>query len=240
MKKLLYTVVLILGLVNCLYPQDLKLGFTTGIGTYSMTGLKSINEYIPQNLPFDTELISDFPPYLYYQPTLVVKFAAFSVGLVYTFQSTGSRISAKDYSAEYRFDMKVKSHNPNIYGEFNLLSKNKYHFSVYSGAGLVFSNLEMINYFNLQDSVVNDATNGFKAMNYYLEPGLKATYSFTPKMSAGINAGYLVQLGSKGFYEENEKENKLMDPTNYNQVKPEWDGFRFGISLFYNIITKAK
>lgn len=238
MKKILYIVVLILGLENYLYPQDFKLGFTTGIGTYSMSGLKTINEFIPQTLLFDTELVSDFPPYLYYQPTIMMSFATFSLGLVYTFQSTGSRISAKDYSAEYRFDMKVKSHNPGIYGEINLLSKNKYQCSVYSSAGFVFSNLELIEYFNLQDTVVRDGTLTFKALNYYLEPGLKATYSFTPKMSVGINAGYFVQLGKKGFYKESDKENTLMDPTNRNPVKPEWNGLRFGISLFYTIKTK--
>jgi len=240
MNKILYIIVLVLALDNYIYSQDLKVGFTTGIGIYSMSGLKTINKEIAQSLPFDTQVVSDFPPYFNYQPTVVMKFAEFSFGLVYTFQSTGSRISGKDYSGEYRFDMKVNSNNPGIYGEINILSKNKYKFSIYSNAGLVFSNLKMNEYFNLQDTVLTDASTKFKALNYYFEPGIKATYSLSPELSLAVNAGYFVQFGDKGFYEESNKENRLMDPINQKPVNSDWNGFRLEISVYYTTHKKAK
>jgi len=240
MNKILFLLVLVLALDNYIYSQDLKVGFTTGIGTYSMSDLKTINTAISQSLPFDTQVVSDFPPYLYYQPTVVMKFADFSFGFVYTFQSTGSRLSGKDYSGEYHFDMKVNSNNPGIYVEINMLAKQKYKFSIYSNAGLVFSNLKMSEYFNLQDTVLTDASNKYKALNYYVEPGIKATYSLSPEFSFAVNAGYFIQFGDKGFYKESNKDYILMDPTNQKPLNPGWNGFRVGVTAYYALHKKVK
>jgi hypothetical protein len=240
MNKILYIIVLVLALDNYIYSQDLKVGFTTGIGTYSMSGLKTINKAITESLPFDTQVVSGFPLYLYYQPKVVMKFADFSFGLVYTFQSTGSRISGKDYSGEYRFDMKVNSNNPGIYAEINILSKNNYKFSIYSNGGFVFTNLKMNEYFNLQDTLLTDASTKFKALNYYFEPGINATYSLSPVLSLALNAGYFIQFGSKGFYKESNKDYILTDPSNQKTINPDWNGIRVGISAYYAFHKKVK
>jgi len=237
MKKIVISIVIILVLHNCTYSQNFKFGFTTGIGTYSMSDLKIINDAVIEYLPFDTKIVSDFPPYLFYQPKIILEFNTLSLGLVYTFQSTGSRISGKDYSGEYRFDMKVNSHNPGIYAELGILSKPEYKFSVYSNAGLEFSNLKINEYLNLEDSVIHNYEQSFKAMNYYVEPGIIATHTFTSKFSIGINAGYLIEFGKNGFYKD-KKENELLDPSGH-QTKPNWNGFRFGATIYYTINKKT-
>ena len=240
MKKVLQKTILTLLIGNCIYSQDIKLGFKTGIGIYSMSGLKIINNAVPLTLPFDTKLVSNFPPYFYYQPAFLIRFANYSLGLVYSFQSTGSRISGNDYSGEYRFDMKVNSNNPGIHGEISIISRPKFQISLYSSFGVAFSNLKMNEYLNIQDSVLMNETYKFKALNYYFEPGINTTYTITSLLSVGINAGYFIQFGDQAFHLDGNKENKLIDPNNRKPVKPDWKGFRLGLSFFYNIYSKGK
>ena len=91
------------------YSQSLDAGFQLGTGFYSMSGLKSINNEVVRSLQFDSEIVSDFPPYFAYRPFILFNFGSYKFGIRYTFNSTGSRVSSKDYSGEYRFDMKIRS-----------------------------------------------------------------------------------------------------------------------------------
>jgi len=59
-------------------------------------------------------VVKDFPPYLYFQPELSWGNDTFSIGICDAFQSTGARISVKDYSGEYRMESRIKSHAPAI------------------------------------------------------------------------------------------------------------------------------
>jgi hypothetical protein len=232
-KRVLITLLLLISFIRA-NSQEFNFGFQTGIGTYSMKGLKNINKTVPQGLPFDTKLVSDFPAYFYYRPSIIIRFNDFGLGLVYSFQSTGSRISAKDYSGEYRFDMKIKSNTPGIYCEVKLSAENKFNFYLYSIIGPSFSNLETKEYFNVADTVLTNANYKFKAQNYYIEPGINFLFP-VKAFSFGLNLGYLIQFGDQAFYTGNDKKNILFDTKNQVSVKPDWNGFRVGLSVFYNL-----
>lgn len=218
--------------------QNLMFDFQFGLGTYSMSGLKKINNNALAKIPFDTKLVSDFPAYWYYRPLVLMKFEDKNLGLIYTYQSTGSRISGKDYSGEYRFDMVVNSHCPGLYGNANVYLIGNFIFSVDASAGLNFSNLKINEYLNVFDSVITNKTTTFKALNYYFEPGLDIKYSFK-HFYFGFNTGYFVTIGKEAFYTENDKQNKLYDGSNGSPIKPEWNGFRFGLSVSYYIYHKT-
>ena len=100
------------------YSQEIKIGFQSGYGKYSMTGL---DDYCKKsyNYGLKTKIVSGFPGYLYYRPSIVVKFEDINFGLIYTFQSTGARKSYKDYSGEYLLDMLVESNSPGIYADLD-------------------------------------------------------------------------------------------------------------------------
>lgn len=232
-KRVLITLFLLISFIRA-NSQEFNFGFQSGIGTYSMKGLKNINSEVPQGLPFDTKLVADFPAYFYFRPTMLIRFNNFCLGLVYSFQSTGSRISAKDYSGEYRFDMKVKSNAPGIYCEITLSAEDNFRFNLYSIIGPSFSNLETKEYFNVADTVLRNANYKFKAQNFYIEPGINFLLPLKA-FSFGINLGYLVQFGDQAFYTGNNKKNILFDTKNQVSVKPDWDGIRIGLSVFYNL-----
>jgi len=234
MKKTIQIIILFFTFINQTNSQDIKLGFQSGIGTYSMSGLKGLNNTITQSLPFDSKIVSDFPQFWYYRPMAFMKLNNNWIGLVCTFQSTGSRISAKDYSGEYRCDMKVNTLSPGIYGDINLWSQFNFRASLYAIIGISFSNLAINNYFNVLDTVLTNETVNCKAMNYYCEPGLNLTYSIK-SVSIGVNIDYLLQFGDQAFYTGGNTNNKLYNPQTQSAVKPEWNGIRAGVSIYFSI-----
>ncbi len=231
MKKKHLLAILLLFTVVCGYSQKLGIGFQTGVGTYNMSGLEDLNSYVIRNLPIKTKLVSDFPAYWYYRPSVSLNFDRFSIGFLSTFQSTGSRVSAKDYSGEYRFDIKVKSNNPGIYAEAALFVQEKMQLTFSSIVGISLSRLKMEEYTAVYDEKQTDNTE-FKALNYYVEPGFNF-YCQVYFITVGINAGYFLQFGKQAYYTNNNKDYKMGNPGTGAPIKPDWNGFRVGLSARY-------
>lgn len=217
--------------------SNLKLGYQIGFGTYSMNNLKDINDQVSESLPFDSKIVDNFPGYLYFRPSVTLEFAKYSIGLICSFQSTGSRISSKDFSGEYRFDTKVKATSPGIYGDIKLLSQKKSRLCVYSIAGLIFSKLNIHETLTLKSSHGENQSIDFKAQNYFLEPGIDYSYSIG-SLSVGLNVGYFITIGSQGFYSGDNKKNSLQNSKNNQDVTPDWNGIRSGFSILYTFRSK--
>jgi len=202
-----------------------------------MNSLKNINDQISESLPFDSKVVDNFPEYLYFRPSVSLEFAEYSLGLIYTFQSTGSRISAKDFSGEFRFDTKVHSSAPGICGDIKILSQKNSKLCIYSIAGLLFSKLNTQESLTLQSSQVQNQNIEFKALNFFLEPGLSYYYSIG-SFSLSLNTGLFITIGSQAFYSGNSNKNTLHDNKNQQDVKPDWNGIRAGFSILYTIRSK--
>jgi hypothetical protein len=237
MKKIFLLLLLSLFAGKCLYSQQFSIGFSGGVGTWRMNELKSLNETVQPN--FDAKLVTDFPARFYYQPSLLMKMDKVTLGLNYTYQSTGSRISAKDYSGEYRFDMLVHSNNVGVYAAMDVVTLKNSRLSVYVKPGLSFSNLEIKQYLILLNTVLDDQSVSFKALNYYLEPGMEYSWSVFPSFSIEVNLGYYLQAGKQDFYTDGDKDRELTNPVSGESVKPNWTGIRFGLTLVYTINPKA-
>ena len=239
MTKVSYISLLFLLVTIPCKSQQIETGVQGGLGNYSMTDLKELNEIVVRHTPFDTKMVHDFPAYFYYRPFILLKLKKISFGLVYTFQSTGSRISARDYSGEYLLDMVVNSSGPGIYDEIVLYGHNNIHYSFYSTFGALFSNLKMKESLVVNDESQTDEKFKFKSFNYYLEAGLKISYSYQ-FLDFGFNAGFQIQAGDGSFrYSENE-DVKLINTENNNPVRPEWNGFRAGLSISYRFPQSSK
>jgi hypothetical protein len=220
---------LMLGVSSSLMCQEISLGMTTGISTYSMTDMKALNEALYPD--FDAKLVSDFPPYVYFQPDLKFTWVRISLSLEYTYFSTGSRISAKDYSGEYRLDMLVHSNNAGIMLGWELIRKNKVRLMAGVKGGMAFSGLKAVYYLELNNSVKNEFNNKLKAIHYYFEPCLDLDYYILPKVSLGLQGGYYFDIGNKPF----KSDFTLTNPETGYTVGPDWKGIRIGIAVSYVI-----
>lgn len=216
--------------------QSLELGFGTGSGSYAMSELKIMNSNILEYSPFEAKLVEDFPPFFYYRPYMLVKGKYLGIGLQYSYESTGSRISSIDYSAEYRFDMVIHSNSPGLYATFGLPLFKNLSVGAYSAIGLIYSTLSIHEYLSAEDEPIFDNKYKFKAKNTSIEGGLELRYKIAC-LGIKLNGGYLYHDQRGHFYQN-------LDPsTNPNinllQSHPNWNGYRFGISIFYTFVFKS-
>ena len=237
MYKKILVVLFLFSLVQGANAQHVKVGYQIGLGTYSMNALKNINDQVLESLPFDSKVVDNFPGYLYFRPSVSLVFAGYSIGLIYTFQSTGSRISAKDFSGEYSFDTKVHSSAPGIYGDLKIFSKKKNTLCINSAAGILFYKLNTHESLTLQSSQVQNQVIDFKAQNFFMEPGLSYYYSMG-SFCLGLNAGYFITIGNQAFYYGDINKTKLHDYKNQQDVKPDWNGIRAAFSISYTFGLK--
>jgi hypothetical protein len=239
MGKIIYTVSLGILLCSESIAQNVCAEFQAGTGTYLMNDLKGLNRAIKAGIPFDTKLVADFPPFLNYTACIKVQVSNASFGLVYSFQTTGSRISGKDYSGEYYFDMTVNGHAPGIYTEIMFPSDIRVNFSVFSVFGVLFSSLKMHEFLTVLNTVATDDTYRFKSRNLYFEPGFCINYP-VKSLKFGINAGYLVQFGNGSFRDSENSGSYLANQQTGDAVRPGWGGLRAGLSVCFSFPGKSK
>jgi hypothetical protein len=182
--------------------------------------------------------VSDFPGYWYYQPSLKIAFKKFGVGLNYSSNSTGSRISGKDYSGEFRFDMRLRKNSPGVFIEYYPYSVSGFRLCIEGNGGLMFSSLHLEQNLIVNSTTLLNDSYDFKAKNYFFQPGLKAIYRLN-SFEFEFTAAYLLQFGDGTFYNESDRKLTLNNSTTGAPVKPEWTGFKVGAGINF-ILIKSK
>ncbi len=237
MKRHLLTLLIVAGSLNA-WSQKPVIGFQTGLEFCGMSDLTDINLTVKSTIPFDTKLLADFPGYWYYQPMFKIAFEKFSAGIEYSFNSTGSRLSGTDYSGEYLFDMRVRKKSPGLFAEYSFPSQKGISYRLVSGAGVMFSSLQIDENLIVNDIQIIDDSYGFRSINYYLQPGFKTIYAWN-LFEFEINSTFLFQIGRGAFHRETDKNQLFVNQATGRPVKPGWTGFKIGISVNY-IIGKSE
>lgn len=238
MLKISTSIIAAMLLVSGLWAQELNFSYSVGVGSYKMDNLKPFNDYVKEVIPFETKIVSNFPPYFYYQPMVSLRVKAFQVGVGYAFHSTGSRVSSKDYSGEYSFDTKVNSHSPILNLNLAVYRKGFIRTSIYAESGVDFSRINFHENLYVLDTQLIDDYDKYKAFNINFEAGITVMYEWK-KFGVGINTGYLTMITLRAFHVPDNKNYFLIDPVTNDKVNPMWDGLRFGITISY-CLNKAK
>jgi len=212
--------------------QNIKFGIQTGIGTYNMSDLRNLNEVLTQKNPLNPKITSNYPPFIYYQPTIIFEFNFINIGFLYSRQSSGSRISIKDYSGEYRFDSKINSNVFGILSEIRFNPSDKLEFKLYSELGVLQTSLKLSEFFEVNGQPNLNDNYSFKSVNYYFEPGIKLSYPIK-QFCAEFNLGYFSQFG-----EETLSGKETLTNYDGDKIKADWSGLRCGLSVFYKIPYK--
>jgi hypothetical protein len=218
-----------------LKAQEIKFCFQTGFGFYSMSSFKTITQKSFAALPFDAKIISNYPPYLFYQPMLKFACKNFEFGFLYLFQTTGSRISSADYSGEYRLDTKINSNSPGIIINGAIKDYKIIKLGLSLKAGMNFSELKINETFRL-DTVTNTSNYRLTAKSGYFEPGM---YFIYPKnrMSLELNIGYYKEI-LKNDYTFNEGSQGEIPVKKKFTDSDIWDGLRIGVTFSYTILRR--
>ncbi len=87
--------------------QDLHLGFSAGLAFANMEGARSSLENKLHSLPYQAGITDNFPAWFEYKAEMSADFDMVMFGVYYMRSSTGGRISAKDYSANYFYNVEM-------------------------------------------------------------------------------------------------------------------------------------
>ena len=223
---------LFLCICSTAHPEDLKIGIQGGLGFYRMKELKEFNTSVYESLPFKADVISNYPPFFYYQAVFLLAYKKFSVGVQTGFSSTGSRISSKDYSGEYLMDASIHCWSPGLHLDISLWTiKPKSRLSLYSEGGVAFSRLNMSETLTVYDQKYINSSYSFKVRNYYIEPGLRFQRTIYNNIIAELTAGYFIQSGKRDL--QTDKNEMIF--VGGHALNAEWTGFRCGLSVLFFI-----
>lgn len=234
MKKIFLSVYVGLILIITASGQDLNFGVSVGLAFPTMKSAKSQFVYIQKSLPFEAEITDNFPAWIEYKAEFNADYDAFMIGFYILGSTTGGRISSKDYSANYVFDMNMRNvaFGLNIKMPIKKSNKTRLFFCLGGGPEVLntdvleeielYSDNRKISYLNVQEK-----NQGFHAIF-----GLTAEIRFTNRISASIYTNYY--FSSYRFPETT----YYTFTTNKFMIFPKWNGFRSGLSVFYTIPEK--
>lgn len=230
---------LVLGIASfvlSVQAQNHRLCLQTGYGFYNMSTFSQLTTLLQSTLPFESKVISNYPPYHYYQPMFKFKKNNLDIGFYYLFQTTGARISSVDYSGEYKFDSKVNGHSPGVYLSGIMKQYKKDRFEFFLQAGLTFSTLKISEYLRI-DTIATNTENAFNSYGVYCEPGINYIYN-VKRMGFEINVGYFKEILRSEYSAKEGEAGKIGVGKKINDFDV-WDGVRVGLTFSYQLNTNS-
>ncbi len=214
---------LIFILLNCnsfLQAQKAELMFYTGVASYSMHDLKELNSDLQSQLPFNSKVTSDFPVTWQLGGQFAVQVSKkYKIGILYAYNSTGSRITSSDYSGSYYYDNIVTGHSIGMLNGFPVYDHNAFKIAFNANIGMVLSILKLKEELNVSDTTISTAVQ-YSALGIFLEPRFEFSYQWK-HLKGAILAGYFVNPMGRIQNNLGEKSTSTIS----------WSGFRFGFVL---------
>lgn len=212
--------------------QKILYGFETGLGSYQMTDLKSVmSEGLSPNL-LHPPIVTNFPPYLFFSPSITFCNYFSRWGLNFTLFSTGARASIRDYSGEYRYDNVVVGFAPALFSERTMFVRNKFVTYLHLDVGVLYSTLNLDEFLKVNDSEIFHESLDAMSWNVFVKPCLKTTYPISERFNLQLNVGYHFDLLRGGLSEPTELATYLKYVKG-NGLKLQWDGIRIGFGCTY-------
>ena len=203
-----------------LKAQTVELMFTAGMGGYSMRDLKKMNTDMQSQIPFNTKLTNDFPMTMQYGGHFAVRLSHnYKIGVLYAFNSTGSRITSSDYSGSYYYDNIVTGHTIGMLNGFRLYDYKAFRVDFQANIGIVASILRLNEELTVADTTISTSAH-YSAVGIFLEPRAEFSYRWK-NLKTGVYLGYFVNPMGKITNSQGQKSTSTIN----------WSGLRFGIEV---------
>jgi hypothetical protein len=233
MKKIL---VLIMVLLSCwqlsaqFNPGRLKFGILGGYAFYSQNDLKSLNQIISDEIPFDTQIIDDFEPVFYFGGYVQYElFNQFYLGPAYEYHYTGSRLGARDYSGMFSFDQYVRTHQLGLKADYSLFSMKRMFIAAELNLGANFTEWEMDSNLEIgeNEEYSEQELEQLEGFSWYVSPTLKLGYRILSWVSLTGRVGYFFDVNQNYHYQNNK---------NIDVIKnPDWSGLKLSAGLEFQL-----
>lgn len=216
----------------CCAAQRFLINVGAGVGTYSMTDMKTLQSELKEQLPAKATVTDEFPSYFYYEASghwLAGK--SFFTGLAVAYGSTGGRAQYQDYSGYIRTDQLLKYVNVSVPVGFAIHPKEmlSIHFDLKPTYTFTITDLK---FDEAVLSLREVQTLRFTSSNIAAQPGLMLIRTIRQFAVSAQASYYVTVVKGKMYYKEN-NEAFLID-TKGDPLHATWDGLRLslGVSLF--------
>lgn len=229
-----YISIFILLLVNLqvwAQPGEIRASYHLGAGQYMMQGLKSLNKQRLEGIAVNAKILQNYP--IYFTHTLVISqsFAEINyLGISIEHQSTGSRISYKDYSGELTLDSRLTANSIGIFYEGIVAEKKGIDIAWGSYLYYNFSSLQFDNYLKVNSGTQSEIIR-FESKGISLQPFISASKQ-VKSLILGTELSAYLNIASKDFYLAQNKDATLVD-NNGSEISPDWTGLRFKARISY-------
>lgn len=216
-----------------LSAQNLEFYFGSGIGNSNLTDLKKIQEIRITSFNVPSKLTENFPARYYFMGEARYKISRISYGMYYSYSSTGSRCSYRDYSGAVNMDIISSSNYIAPLISFSVFNSEKCNLDLSLRTPFIFSKVSFTDYLEVYGDVFTDTLTVY-SNSFAFNPGIEISYKYSI-LKFGLRAGYL--LDTKGFlHQQGDKERYL--EIKYNKVYTNWSGYRFEILAGISILSK--
>ena len=185
-----------------------------------MTDIKKLNSDLQETVPFPTKLTSSFPITFQFGGYFAARITDhFTLGLIYAYNSTGSRVASGDYSGTYYFDNILTGHSFGLLSGYRVYQHKSLRVDLQANLGVVITNMEMKEDLHVADTSISSSYQ-YSSTGFYAEPRCEASYSWK-YLKAGLYLGYYLNAAGKLQTDEGQK----------TTTTTNWSGIRFGILI---------
>lgn len=234
MKNLLKILVLLISmlLANSSGAQKLLFGVGGGYATFSMNDLKDYNTTVQNNLSFTPVLTDNFPGWLNFNADVLYSLPKLlAAGLTVSTTSTGSRLHLSDYSGEYSFDNRQHGWFPGVKVLVGKAPGRQSGFSAAMESGMAFSSMSFNEKFVLYEEETGDKQE-FSARGFFVKPGITYMQHIGNQLIVAANVSYYLSF-ENGYYIKGNSDQKITNTDTGKNIKPNWNGLRAGILIYW-------
>lgn len=196
-----------------------------------MNELKDFNSNALQSLPVEAKVVDNFPQTGFFEGNLLYNFKKIYLGVSFTYQTTGSRISYIDYSGELKYDQIVSSYSIGPIIKLKLNREKRLNFNPYISTNIINSSYrleEKVVLFTEEDNNSTDLESSGILINF----GLEVIYKYE-WIGAGVFIGYTQDTYGDLFLDGEE-----VYLEGSNQFSTNWSGIRYGINITFELNMK--
>ena len=234
MRKIMLSISLALLSVCPIFSQDFHIGLSAGIAFPRMELAKYQLKGVHASLPFEAKITDNFPAWIEYKAEFYHDFDYFEIGLYFAKNTTGGRISSKDFSGNYSFDqhMSCVVFGPALKLRVIEFYKTRIFFSLGVGAEFLKTDIleEIELYANNKKITYLKVRNLMQGIHASL--GLSADYKLSDRFSASLYLNYYIS----SYHDQ--KTRYYTFKHNEIRIKPQWNGARSGLTIFYTFPKK--
>jgi hypothetical protein len=231
----IFFIIPLLLLSAALVSQRFTLEFETGLGSYTMSELSQNIHHSAQHNILNPQVVSDFPPFVYYRPGLGFKTNNHHLGFSLGFYSTGARSAVRDYSGSYHSDMVLRGTAPMFFEEMKIWGTKKLAIALRANIGMIFSTIGINEQLTLYDKVEYDESVEYVSLQVFVVPELKCNYRLSESTEAVFGLGYHLGITAAPVSVQPDSWFDYLKYAERRYTETSWDGLRVSLGIQYRI-----